>query len=308
MKQNPLASTIFSSLLAWSANFEVVQERGNKALHAGQYKQAEAIYSDFLKNASPDDIGYAQTQLAIAYYKDQEHEKAFKTFLEALENVKVGEPIELSDEEASLYEAALKIYLDHAGLTPDETAQKIAAQFGQIYEKKPEFYRLGYILAVGKANLGLYDQFFDEFYKVYIHHPQHFLAFKAKAALHIKLFDRAKTDAQRQEQRKGIISNAQQAALLQPDDSSLYRMILAFTPDESKAAVLSTYLNKIIDQNIVVSRIDVPYYVEIAIAFDQYELAQKFLNKAREWYAYSRVINVAQGHLDEKVKKETNGK
>lgn len=80
-------------------------------------------------------------------------------------------------------------------------------------------------------------------------------------------------------------------------------MILGFTTEENKAAMLRTYLNKIIDQNIVLSRIDIPYYVEIAIAFEEYDLAQKFLDKAKDWYAYSRVVNVAQQRLDEGRKK-----
>lgn len=303
MKQTYLAFTLLPVLLLWSAGFEKIQEKGKAALSLGCFKEAESLYIDFLKNADVDDRGYAQTQLAIAYYKDQEHEKAFRTFLEALENITHQKTSKLSDEERPLYDAALKIYLDHAGLTPEETAQKIESQFAQVYKNKPEFYHLGYILAVGKANSGHYDQFFEEFYKCYTHDPQNFLAFKAKAAMHIKLFERAKTDSQRQEQRELIVKNAKLASLSQPLDSSLYRMILAFTPEESKSEVLTTYLNKIIDQNIVVSRIDVPYYTEIAIAFDQYDLAQRFLNKAREWYAYSRVINVAQQHLDEKAKK-----
>lgn len=300
MKQTYLGAIILPAVLAWSANFEAVQEKGDSALRSGHLKEAEALYSNFLKSAADDEIGLAMTRLAITYYKDQEHEKAFETYLEALEQAKIEELKKLSDEESKVYELALKIYLDNAGLTPDETALKIAQQFGTAYEKNPDFHHLGYILAVGHANLGRYDQFFEEFYKSYVNDPKHFLAFKTKAALHIKLFERAKTDAQRAAQRKLIISNAQEAVTLQPHDSSLYRMIMGFTPDESKAAVLSTYLNKIINQNIVISRIDIPYYAEIAIAFKQYDLAQKFLDKAKGWYAYSRVIDVTQQHLDEK--------
>ena len=287
----------------WSAHFEAVQEKGDYALSSGHIKEAESIYSHLLKTAADDEVGYAMTRLAVAYYKDQEHEKAFETFLHALEQSKNEGPSTLSDEEAKVYDLALKIYLDNAGLTPEETAQKIALQFGSTYEKNPDFHHLGYIIAVGYANLGRYDLFFDEFYKSYVNDPKHFLAFKAKAALHIKLFERSKTDDQREQQRRLIISNAQQAAALQPHDSSLYRIILGFSLEKSKAAVLTTYLNKIIDQNIVISRLDIPYYAEIAIAFEQYDLAQKFLDKAKVWYNYSRVIEVAQQHLNATVQK-----
>lgn len=303
MKQTYLAVTILPVLLAWSANIEAIREKAHEDMKQGRFKAVEDLYNNFLKTAPTEDIGFVKTQLAIAYYKDQEHEKAFEIFLEALEHETPKEAYKISDEENKIYGKALKIYLDHAGLTPNETAQKIALQFGPVYEKNPDFHSLGYLLAVGHANLGQYDPFFDAFYKSYISNPKHFLAFKTKAALHIKLFERAATDAHRQEHRRQILRYAQQAVALQPNDSSIYRMILGFTEEKSKGAVLSSYLNKIIDQNILIPRIDIPYYAEIAIAFEQYDLAQKFLNKAKDWYAYSRVINVAQMHLDEVRKK-----
>ncbi len=287
------------ALIAWSANFEAVQEQCDNALRAGHIKEAESLYNNFLKTAEDKEIGYAKSRLAITYYKDQEHEKAFKTFLEALEISGIKESSAISSGEKKVYEEALKIYLDNEGLTAEEKAQKIALQFGPIYEKNPDFYSLGYIIAVGQANQGHYEQFFDLFYKSYLKDPHHFLAYKAKAALHIKLFERAKIDVEREEQRKQIIDNAHQATLLYPRDSSLYRMILGFTPEASKGKILFMYLNKIIEENIVISRTDIPYYVEIAIAFEQYDLAQNFLDKAQNWYAYSRVISAAQQRLDE---------
>lgn len=304
MKYTYLTITALPFLLAWSASFEGVQERGRLALSLGRFKEAEKIYQQFLNSAAEEEMGIVKTRLAIVYYKDQEHEKAFKIFLEALEEDLRQQQIitqNLSAEEKIVYEQALKIYLDQAGLSPLETAQKITKQFGSIYEKNPEFHHLGYILAVSYANLGNYDQFFDVFYKSYMKVPQHFIAFKAKAALHIKLFERAKTDTEREEQRRLIIGNATKAADLQPNDTSLYRMILDFTTQESKEAIFSAYLNKIIDRNIVIARLDIPYYSEIAITYRQYDLAQKFLNKAREWYAQSRLIIAAQKHLEDSL-------
>lgn len=303
MKQRYLTATLLPALLAWSASFEAVQEKGDEALRLGHVKEAEALYKNFLKGAADDEANLAKVRLAMVYYKDQEQEKAFETFLNALEHADAEKSKKISVDESRVYDQALKIYIDHAGLTPDETAQKLFEEFGPVYEKHPEYHHLGYILSVGYANLGQYDKFFEEFYKSYLNDPNHFLGYKAKAAMHIKLFDRAKTDAQRAEQRRLIITNAEQAAALEPHDSSLYRMILGFTPEDSKGAVLSTYLNKIIDQNIVIARIDIPYYIELAIAFDQIDLAQKFLDKAKSWYAYSRVIAAAQQRLDEKLRK-----
>lgn len=303
MKQYYLSCTVLSLHLAWSPAFESVQEMAENALNMGKIKKAEEAYSNFLALADDQEIGFAKMQLASLYYKDQEHEKAFETFLEALTQAKTVDSSEFSAQEEEIYHSALKIYLSHAGHQPEETAQKLVNEFEAIYKKNPHFHYLGYILAVSYANLGQYDEFFKRFYLSYVNDPKHFLAYKAKAALFIKLFERAKTDAQRKEHRRLILSYAQEAASLKPEDSSLYRMILAFTGDEFKPIMLSTYLNKIMENNIVLPRIDILYYTEIAIAFEHYDLAQKFLNKAKEWYSYSRVINEAQQYLNEKIAK-----
>lgn len=291
-------SLLITTLFAWSANFNAIQEKSNIALNAGQIKDAESHYQNFLKEASLDEKGIAKSHLAILYYKDQEHEKAFRLYLDALKEASVEKTIP-SNDELVVYEKALQVYLNHVGNSPDETALKIRSGFASTFEKNPHYYQLGFLLAVGEANLGYYEQFFEHFYSSYRHDPHHFLSYKTQAALHIKLFERAKTDKEREEEREQILKYAKEAVQIQPHDSSIYRMIMGFTSESLKSEALTTYLNKIIDQNIVVSRIDIPYYVEIAIAFKQYDLAQKFLDKTKQWYSYSRVINVAQEYLDE---------
>lgn len=157
---------IVLALIAWSANFEGVQQQAGQALDRGHIKEAEAIYSQYLSTANDQEVGPAKVLLAIAYYKDQEQEKAFETFLDALEITPAALPVKLSEEESILYSQALKIYLDHAGLTPDETAQEIVNKFGATYTKNPTLHHLEYILAVSYANLGRYDLFLTNFTKL----------------------------------------------------------------------------------------------------------------------------------------------
>lgn len=304
MKKKSFLITLLPAMLLWSAQFEAIQKKAEHAISQGYIKEAETLYTDFLGQASHTESGITLAHLAITYLKDQEQEKAFKIFLEALEQpIDKQELSNLHEEENNIYQTALKIYLKDGGLVPDETAHTIISQFSSVYEKNGHFHLLGLILAINYANLNQFDLFFDQFYNSYIHYPTHFLVYKTKAALHIKLYERAKTEDQREEHRSHILNNVQKASELEPSDTSLYRMILGFTPDASKPAVLSSCLNKIIDKNIVVSRIDIPYYAEMAMAFDLNELAQKFLDKAQEWYGYSRVITVAQQRLNEKTKK-----
>lgn len=291
-----LLKALLSLLLAWRAEIAAVPEKKLEASNCESSLPVEAQPSQ----VSPKDRGLTQKNWAIAYYKDQEQEKSFKAFLESLKEVPAVEAVNISPDEKLIYEQALKIYLEDAGYDSDKTATKIISQFEPFFTKNPNFYHLSYLLAMSKANLGLYEQFFELFYNAYLHDPQHFLAYKAKAALYIKLFERAKTEEERQAARLQILSHARKAVAIEPYDTSLYRIILGFTQKDAKGQVLSTYLNSILEQNVVLSRIDIPYYVEIALAFHQYDLAQRLLDKAKQWYAFSRVINLAQKLLDEK--------
>lgn len=307
MKSFCLTGQLLPALLAWSAAFHTVQEKADQALQQGNIKSAAFLYQNYLEKAPFSDQGIVNTHLATIYYRDQEHERAFKTFIDALNLATLEPTISLSKEEESVFNRALTIYLNSAGLTPEETAKKIIDQFGSCCAENPHFFHLAFLIAISHANLGDYEQFFKQFYQAYVHLPHHFLSYKAKAALHIKLFERAKTDQQREKERQWILEYAKHAVAMQPQDSSLYRMIFAFTREELKANTLSLYLNQIIKQNIVISRGDIPYYIEIALAFNLTDLAQKFLDQAKEWYQYSRVISAAQQFIDEKKGKESYG-
>jgi tetratricopeptide (TPR) repeat protein len=291
--------TLLPILVLWTDAFQLVDSKAQQAIQSGKIKDAETLYKDFILQSQPsiEEVSLAKKGLALAYFKDQEHEKAFTIFLESLDYQPQNK--DKVHEDSNSYQEALKVYLQDAGLNPKETAVIIETKYKAIYEVNRDDYSLGYLLAVGQANLNQYDRFFDLFYLAYQRDPEHFLAYKSKAALYIKLFERARSDQERECLRIKILSHVEKAIQLEPKDASLYRMLIGLTADSSKQAVLVQNLKKIVDNNIVISRIDIPYYAEMAIAFEEYDLAQDFLNKAREWYSYSRVITVAQQHLDE---------
>lgn len=289
---------IMPLVFSGSTDFKNVQAEFHAALQQGNYKKAQELCMSYLNVATPKEVGWAKAQLAIAYYKDQEHEKAFIAFLEALLTSN-EQPATASKNETEAYQKALKIYLEDAGLSPIETARKILGKFETHDQEIKDDPHLNFLIALSYANLGQYDRFFEKFYDSYVNNPQHFLVYKAKAALCIKLYERAKTLEERTAQADWIIRHAQKALELNPQDTSLYRMILGFTPPDKKANRLKTIIEKLIDRNIVVARQDIAYYNELAIFFQQYDLAQKFLDKARSWYAYSRVIHEAQEYLNQ---------
>lgn len=248
-------------------------------------------------DATVEQKGDLEAQLAVTYYKDQEQERAFRLYLDLLDMPTSLPPYQPSAADERLYSAALKIYLSHN--PPRENAEEIKRIYEQQLKDHPDYLWLGFLLSAAYANLGEFDKFFLTFYLSYQRNPDHYLAYKTKAALHIKLMERARTGDERAAQQEAIVRNAIAASEHNPHDTALYKLILTFTKEENKPAIVDTYLHKIIDNNIVISRSDIAFYVQQAVAADRRDLAQQFINKAREWYAFSKVIDAAQQYLDQ---------
>ena len=228
--------------------------------------------------------------LAKACYKNQDQEKAFRVFLEALEEVKKVDPQKMSKEEEKYYNEALGIYLSQRADQAEISSRKIDEKFSPILRDHPDFYHLGYILAVADANLHKFDRFFDLFYKSYKNDPHHFLAYKTKAILHIKLFERSKTLEERNNERKKILEHLRKAQELYPADFSLYRLEIAYTLPENKSVAAKEILYKIANQNIIPSRSDTVYFAMLALNINDQILINKWLAKGLEWYPDSRTL------------------
>jgi hypothetical protein len=265
------------------------------------HKAAIASLQESLEKASQGQRSELQKQLAIVYFKDQNLEKAFAVFLEALKSAQSEAAASVSEEELTLYEKALKIYLDHHGpAEAREGAQIILTEYSSTLKDHPDYFLLGYLIAVAEANLDRFDTFFSRFYHSYRYFPQHYMAYKTKTVLHTKLFARAQTPKEQEVQRLAILENASIALEKNPQDTALYKMMISFSPENNKHEAVITYLNKIIEGNIIIPRADIAFFIQQAIATQQIELAQRFVYKAREWYPQSRVIDAAQAVLKER--------
>jgi hypothetical protein len=233
-------------------------------------------------------------QQAKDHLKNQEQEKAFQVFLSSLET---GETQSTpTAEEQTLYDQALNLYLDHTD--PQQNSLKIVQEYAPVIKKHPDFHLLTFLVAASAANAGAYEQFFDLFHPAYRANPHHFLAYKTLAVIHIKLFEKARTPEERERQRQKILDNIAKAIDRYPSDTSLYKMQIGFADGPQKAQIVSDSLNKIISGNIIVPRVDIPIYVHKAVETKQYDLAQKFIDKAKEWYKLSKLLTGAQEYLD----------
>lgn len=262
------------------------------------YKATIASLQESISNASQDQRCELQKQLAILYFKDQSLEKAFSVFMQALDSASSEPAPSISEEEHKLYESALDIYLKHPSLAEArKAADRIIAEYAPVLKNHPEYYLLGYLLAVAEANLNQFESFFNRFYRSYHYFPQHYMAYKTKTVLHTKLFACARTPKEQEIQRIAILENASVALQKNPKDIALYKMMISFASENNKQHFVITFLNKIIEGDIIIPRADIAFFVQQAIATKQIELAQRFLNKARSWYPQSRVIDAAQAAL-----------
>jgi hypothetical protein len=270
------------------------------AFKAGDYKKSIAAFQEIIKSIPDDQKGPLLVQLASAYWKDQYQEPAFKNFLNALHYTSAAPSPALSEDEQKLYEQGLKIYLDHLlSGSPKEMARQLLGVGKATMEAHPDYYLLNLLLSTAYANLGQFEEFFNAFYRSYPYYSNHYLTYKTQAILHIKLFEREASLKSKDEQRQLVYEYITKAMEQNPQDISLYKIGLSFTLAGEQKSVLKTYLNQIIEKNIVIPRHDVAAFVQQAIEFNELDLAQKIVDKSREWYQYSRVIDEVQHSLNQ---------
>ncbi len=262
-------------------------------------KEKIAAYFEKLFTASGDEKSEIYKNLSLEFYLAQDFENAIKTFLKALDCATIHVT---ALNETCIGQEAFKIYLDKKDKSLHLASKEIIDLFKDKYYENTNDYLLGFILALEYANLNQYDKFFEIFYRAYFLSPAHYLKYKTRAILNIKLFDRARTVEEKEKYRQQISLNLQKASEIYLQDSNLYQLMILFSDKENKSFLVDTLLNKIINHNIVIPRADISFYVKQAAASGKFDLALCFIEKASFWYPVSRVIDEERVWLLEKTK------
>ncbi len=268
-----------------------------QGLNTSDGNQKQAISQIDARIAKTPNNSILTAQKAVLLFRDQELERAIKTFLVSLQDIHSNTPS--TPEDQALYEKALAQYLEHGASTAQQSAQQILEQYRPTLEQHPDYHLLEFLVAASYANQGRFDLFFDHFYSAYSHHSDHYFAYKTIAILHIKLLERARTDSERTTQKKEIVKNINLALERYPNDHGLYKMLIHFSDPDKINRTIADILNKIIEKNIVVPRSDIAYYVQKSLDAGHRDLAKRFVEKAQEWYKYSRAIETAENMLNE---------
>lgn len=231
----------------------------------------------------------------LSHIEKQQVDQGFRAFITLLHEVPVKQAPSMSEEEKKLYEPALALYLKAQG---SKEAKQLMGKIKQENEeqanKHPEFAGINFLVALADANQEKWDLFFPRFYAAYVQAPKSYLAVRTEAVLQIKIFERARMPAEKKEAKEQVFLLAEEASRLNPQDTSLYKMRIQFAIDGDKKRVFNQVIHEIIQKNIMISRSDIPFYVAQAIDLEQKQAAYQFLNKAREWYDQSQVIERAE--------------
>lgn len=252
---------------------------------------AAPIYSNEI---SPE----TQVELAKRYYSSQEHEKAIETYLKALKTKPPQTRPHLLQNEEKAYEKALRLYLEAKGTKTQENSALLIKDFAPLISEHPEYSQLTYIVAAAYANVGNFPQLFDLFYRAYEQNPCHFLAYKTQAILWIKLFERDLPGSSKELKREQILENLYQASEAYPYDTSLYRLMILYSSEQSRPDAVLEGLNKIISKDIVIPRGELEFYMKHALSLNDKSHALQLIDKASIWYPYSRTVEKAKSEIN----------
>lgn len=254
---------------------------------------------DLRSKVSVADKGELLLDLAKLYLLDQQFELAMETYLKALEASTPKPAGTPSQEEMALYDEVLAKYLEiHSGSVSRAQAHEILQEYADLIDEHPDYNYFHFLMAVSYANVGDYEQFFELFYQSHLLYPDSYMSHRTKAVLYTKLAQRGKKVEERDHAKAGIFVHARKALEKYPEDVSLYKMIIDFSPEKGRAGVTMEVMEQMISQDRQIPRKDIYFFVVNAVETDQKFLAERFLDKAREWYSYSQQVEKSQRFLD----------
>lgn len=252
-----------------------------------------AHYQEALKTSESEQLHY---DLALAYFHDQEIDKAFRHFLLALKEAEAKEMPKIEEVEKNRYDEALAYYLDQSGSNPICVASELVKRYADVDEGNIE---LRLLIATAYANLGQYDLFFKHFYDTYPYLKDSFLAYKIQGILYLRLSHHSRLAEQRHAFQQEALDYLSKALDLCPNDASLYKVLMFLAKNEKNDSLIQSCLQKMADNRAPIARGDIYLYVRESVRLGEYEVGQKIIDHASLLYDYSRAIAAAQDYLNQ---------
>ena len=280
------------------APFSLMQELVPSLFDAPFQKQIQdceygAIREELLRKIATvqgDEKAQLEVVLATVYVKDQKEEEAFQIFLGALSDVPQKNLAKPSMDELQIYSSALPIYLEQAKCPASQAAKELESKLAPVLVEHPEYVQVRFLFAAAKANQHQYEDFFYHFYKAYSQNQNCFLAYRTLGILNIKLFEKARLIDEKELRRQEMQKFLHLALKENVNDVALYKLLIVFSPAESRKKAVHEVIDMIIQNSVQVPRSDISFYINEAMAASEKESAESFLDKQATWYQYSRII------------------
>lgn len=238
-------------------------------------------------------------ELALAYFRDQEIDRAFYHFLEALKHQTRSVPLEMDQDEREIYQKALSDYLTYSGGDPIHLAEELLQKYGETALQHPNYLHLNFLIATAYANLGQYGDFFSRFYRGYPYLHDTFLAYKTQGILNLRLSHHSISSDERTQFQEEAFHNLTLALTRNPLDASVYKVLIFLAKDEKNTDLILSYLQKMVKNKVALPRSDICLYIKEAVALGEFALGQEIIDQARSHYEYSRAITAAQEYLNQ---------
>jgi hypothetical protein len=283
-------------------NVAVTPENAKEAYEAGRFKEAILCYRQLADCANSDLKAEWLCRLALAHYRDQDDVLAFSRYLEALDAVvPEAHASAITADEQEQYAQALRLYLDASFGNPREMSMKLRSLVAPVMEAHPDYHMLNFFIAIIYANLGMFDQFFNQFFQSYEIYPHSYLAQKTRGIVHIKLFERLNDPEAREVQRELALQHFQAAQKLNAGDYGLCKLLICFSSQDNRATAVRQQITHLLQENVMVPRSDIQFYTQEAIRTNEYDLAKQFLDRAKQWYRSSKIVDAAERLLEQKL-------
>lgn len=237
-------------------------------------------------------------KLALLYHRDQEQEKGFYYFVKALELAKPHANYVPSEQDNVDYQEALGIYLAAQGTDVQQGCNIILKRYADKVAQNASLPQLSFIVAAAFANKGDYINSHKLFYASYGLLPEHYLAHKMLAILHLKLMEKLMPGKERQNLQLKIEHHLKKAIQAEPSDPLLYKLWLLHSPVKEKQTLIRQVLEMLTQKNVVINRADLSFFIGQGLLLEDLSTLKSFILKAKERLPHSRLLAEAEKNLE----------
>jgi len=293
----PLGKAYFIAIAIFIGCFSKAQ--GNaKATPLSDSEKQELIALENSVGKDPKREALESFRLAILYQRDQELEKALRTFMASLELLKMEEGGSVATkEELFFYDEALEIYLNPPNHDVIFASELIIERYAPLIKENPSYHKLGFIVASAYANRGDFLAFFELFYNSYLYLPNDFFAHKTLAILHIKLLEKMLPHEKKEERYAKITAHLNEATRANILDYSLYKLMILYSSEENKAQTTTKALQAVIDRDLYIPRTDLPFFIQCGFEFCSLSQLKLFIDQQQKHHEYSRILTSAKEEI-----------